>query len=72
MQAAIHPGTESSELARQRWRRYEGRPLLLSDWTEAVFLHYEIDARHLQHAVPFPLDECARGKLAVVIGGEKR
>lgn len=56
MQAAIHPGTELSESALQRWRRHEGRPLLLSDWTEAVFLHYEIDARTLQRFVPYPLD----------------
>lgn len=56
MQAVIHSGTELSESARQRWQRHEGQPLLLSDWTEAVFLHYEIDARILQRVVPFPLD----------------
>lgn len=56
MQATIHSGPESVESALQRWRRHEGRPLLLSDWTEAVFLHYEIDARTLQRVVPFPLD----------------
>jgi|APGre2960657505_1045072.scaffolds.fasta_scaffold81464_2 hypothetical protein len=57
MQAAIHPGTELSELARQRWRKFEHRPLLVRDWLEAVFIHYEIDARILQRAVPFPLEQ---------------
>lgn len=56
MQAAIHPGPEPSASALRCWRSQEGRPLLLSDWTEAVFLHYEIDARTLQRFVPYPLD----------------
>ena len=29
----------------------------MSDWLEAVFIHYKIDARILQRAVLFPLDQ---------------
>ena len=57
MPIAIHHSTELSESARRRWSQHERRPLLLSDWLEAVFIHYEIDARILQRAVPFELDQ---------------
>jgi len=32
------------------------RPLLLCDWDRALMIHYEVDARHLQPRVPYPLD----------------
>ena len=57
MPTAIHHSTELSESARRRWSQHERQPLLLSDWLEAVFIHYEIDAQLLQRAVPFELDQ---------------
>jgi uncharacterized protein YqjF (DUF2071 family) len=49
-------GESPSTVARVRFREREGRPLLLSDWTRAVFLHYEVDSHSLQRYVPFELD----------------
>src|SRR5438093_912692 len=31
-------------------------PLFLGDWVDAVFIHYEVDAKVLQTEVPFELD----------------
>jgi uncharacterized protein YqjF (DUF2071 family) len=33
-----------------------GEPFWLCDWTEVVFIHFEVDAATLQRAVPFTLD----------------
>lgn len=45
-----------SDAARARLEHAEGGPILLSDWTQAVFIHYRIDAGLLQPHVPFNLD----------------
>jgi hypothetical protein len=42
--------------ARRRFLVREGAPLLLADWEQLVMLHFEIDARLLQRAIPFELD----------------
>lgn len=41
-----------SDLAQQRFRRLEGRPLLLADWMRAVFIHYEVPPAALKPFVP--------------------
>lgn len=45
-----------SESAQERFVVRAGAPLLTADWSDALFLHYEIDARELQPFVPFELD----------------
>ena len=45
-----------SGLALRRFRVLEGRPLLVSDWVRALFVHYEVDPAVLQPQVPLPLD----------------
>lgn len=50
------PITSPSEAARERFLARARNPLLIADWLDAVFLHYEVDARQLQPFVPFELD----------------
>jgi uncharacterized protein len=45
-----------SELARQRFLQDEHRPLMLSDWTNAAFIHFEADPQTLQQQIPYGLD----------------
>jgi uncharacterized protein YqjF (DUF2071 family) len=45
-----------SAAARRRFLSREGAPLLLADWEQLVMLHFEIDAKLLQRAIPFELD----------------
>lgn len=45
-----------SAAARRRFLVREGAPLLLADWEQLVMLHFEIDSRCLQRAIPFELD----------------
>jgi uncharacterized protein YqjF (DUF2071 family) len=42
--------------ARDAVEREEGGPLALTDWRDAVFLHFAVDPAALQPLVPFPLD----------------
>src|SRR5436853_7930899 len=46
----------SSQSVRKRFLARCRRPLLLADWLDALFLHYEIDPGELQPFVPFELD----------------
>ncbi len=45
-----------SAAARERFLAREGKPLLIGDWTRALFLHFEIPADCLQPHIPFELD----------------
>lgn len=45
-----------SDRARRDLLSLRGEPFWLCDWTEVVFLHFEVDAARLQREVPFPLD----------------
>ena len=45
-----------SAVARERFLAREGRPLLIGDWTRALFVHFEIPAECLQPHIPFELD----------------
>ena len=47
---------ERSEGPRRRMEETPGDPLFLAGWKRALFLHYEVDAKSLQAAVPFELD----------------
>ena len=48
--------TSISTVARDKLLRECFEPLLLADWTDAVFLHYAVNPEALQPYVPFPLD----------------
>jgi uncharacterized protein YqjF (DUF2071 family) len=50
------PATTPSADARLRLLAVRGDPLLLADWLQAVFIHFEVDATALQSEVPYPLD----------------
>jgi uncharacterized protein YqjF (DUF2071 family) len=45
-----------SHAARSRLLFRRGEPLLVADWDRALMLHFEVDAKRLQQAVPFELD----------------
>jgi uncharacterized protein len=45
-----------SDAAKRRLLSVIGEPLFFSDWSRAVFIHYEVDPEVLQPFVPFPLD----------------
>ncbi len=47
-----HPSRE----ARRRVQSVAGDPWFYADWSEAIFLHFEVNAEALQAVVPFPLD----------------
>ena len=46
----------ASARASQTFRAAAGRPLFLADWTGALMLHYEVEARILQPCIPLELD----------------
>jgi uncharacterized protein YqjF (DUF2071 family) len=46
----------SSNLARRRFVDEERKPWLTSDWTDAVFIHFEVEPEILQQQVPYSLD----------------
>lgn len=50
------PAPSLASLARHRMDALEGGPFILSDWAPAMFIHYQLDPRLLQPAVPFALD----------------
>jgi len=45
-----------SQAARQRFLARERKPLLIGDWTRALFLHFEAPAELVQPYIPFELD----------------
>ncbi|MDB6117710.1 MAG: hypothetical protein JWO08_1491 [Verrucomicrobiaceae bacterium] len=45
-----------STVAKEQLSRELFEPLLLADWSDAVFLHYAVKPEVLQPFVPFPLD----------------
>ena len=45
-----------SDRARHDMLTLPGEPFWLCDWTDVVFLHFEVDAATLQREVPFALD----------------
>jgi len=53
---ATRPTLKPSAAARRRFLAREGAPLLFADWEQLVMLHFEIDPRLLQRAIPFELD----------------
>jgi uncharacterized protein YqjF (DUF2071 family) len=56
MNATAHRAADLSQAARRRFLEREKKPLLVGDWTRALFLHYEVQAEALQACVPFDLD----------------
>ncbi len=48
--------TNISTVAKEQLSRELFEPLLLADWSDAVFLHYVVKPEVLQPFVPFPLD----------------
>lgn len=48
--------TSISTLAKELLLRERFEPVLLADWSDAVFLHYAVKPELLQPFVPFPLD----------------
>jgi uncharacterized protein YqjF (DUF2071 family) len=52
----IRAEDDASTAARQRLLSKRGDPLFYSDWSRAVFIHFEVDPEKLQPFVPFPLD----------------
>lgn len=57
MNSMLAPAThQPSEAAQKRMLAVKGEPALYSDWLQAVFIHYEVDAAALQREVPFELD----------------
>lgn len=56
MNAAANPAADFSQAARRRFLAREKRPLLMGDWTRALFLHYDVPVEWLQRRVPFELD----------------
>jgi len=57
--AATITAASRSSSARECFLASEGRPLLLADWDQVVFLHFEIAPELLQPHVPFVLDQFA-------------
>jgi uncharacterized protein YqjF (DUF2071 family) len=45
-----------SVAAQHRLLSRRGEPLLLADWMRVLMMHFEVDAKHLQHDVPYQLD----------------
>lgn len=52
---AARPGSIAAK-ARARMEAASWETLFLADWTEATFLHFEVDGKLLQHIVPFAID----------------
>lgn len=55
-QPMVTRSTSLSAAARLRMQAAEPTPLLRSDWTRALFMHYEMDPAALAPLVPFDLD----------------
>ncbi len=53
---AGQPPSHPSAKALGNFDRLERRPLFVSDWVRALFIHYEVDPVVLQSEVPFELD----------------
>jgi uncharacterized protein len=58
MNATARPLADLSHAARRRFLARERKPLLVGDWTRALFLHFELPTKLLQPFVPFELDLC--------------
>jgi len=56
MNATANRPADLSQAARRRFLAREKKPLLVGDWTRALFLHFEVPAEVLQPCVPFDLD----------------
>ncbi len=56
MNATAHRVAELSQAARREFLARERKPLLVGDWTRALFLHFEVPADLLRACVPFELD----------------
>jgi uncharacterized protein YqjF (DUF2071 family) len=56
MNATANRLADFSQNARQRFLAREKKPLLVGDWTRALFVHFEVSAEVLQACVPFRLD----------------
>ena len=50
------PTSRLSDEGRERLLSLPGEPLLLADWSRALFIHYEVDTMLLQRELPFALD----------------
>jgi hypothetical protein len=51
-----HPAERPSQIERTRFRPRTRQPLFVADWTDALFLHYEVEGCRLRPFVPFELD----------------
>jgi uncharacterized protein YqjF (DUF2071 family) len=47
---------QQSQAAKENLEKNEGGAHLLCDWVNVVFIHYEVQAKVLQPAIPFQLD----------------
>lgn len=56
MNATANPVADLSQAARRRFLARERKPLLMGDWTRALFLHFEAPVEWLQPHIPFELD----------------
>ena len=45
-----------SQWAKTRMQRARGEPLFIADWDRVLMIHFRVDAKRLQHDVPFELD----------------
>lgn len=53
---SLRPHNSPSALGLARMKRNRSEPLLLSDWNQALMVHFEVNAEALQCDVPFELD----------------
>lgn len=56
MHATALQSADISELARERFLNEERRPLMLSDWINVAFIHFQADPQTLQQQIPYELD----------------
>jgi uncharacterized protein YqjF (DUF2071 family) len=45
-----------SQRAMARMQRARGEPMFVADWDRVLMIHFSVDAKQLQHDVPFELD----------------
>jgi uncharacterized protein YqjF (DUF2071 family) len=67
MSATALCAADLSQAARRRFLARERKPLLVGDWTRALFLHFEVPAKVLQPSVPFELDLCEGGAFVSLV-----
>jgi uncharacterized protein YqjF (DUF2071 family) len=67
MNRAANPTAELSRRSRARFLSSEKKPLLIGDWTRALFLHFEVPVEELRPGVPFDLDLWAGQALVSVV-----